>query len=200
MINSANMCIFEGRISREPQYSTVQIGSDSVQKALFSIAVDRALSSAQRQKARNGDQSIKTCDFIPCSLLGVKVDTLRQYFPVGKAIRIIGHYTEYQTRDAQSGQTKYGHMFEVDEIGFPTQDSRNLQNNQANQNAGQQNYQQAPVQQAPMQGGYQQQMPQQNYQQPQPQYPQNNGYQQPMQQQAPQQNNFTMFDENESPF
>lgn len=195
MINSANMCIFEGRISREPQYSTIQIGTDNVQKALFSVAVDRALSSAQRQKARNGDQSIKTCDFIPCSLLGAKVDTLRQYFPVGKAIRIIGHYTEYQTKDNQTGQTKYGHMFEIDEIGFPTQDSKNLQQNQ--NNGGQQNYQQANVQQPQYQNnGYQQ--PQQNYQQP--QYQQNNGYQQPqMQQQAPQ-NNFTMFDENESPF
>ena len=194
MLNSANMCIFEGRIAKEPQYSSVQIGNDNVQKALFSIAVDRALSSAQRQKARNGDQSIKTCDFVQFSLLGAKVDTLRQYFPVGKSIRIIAHYTEYQTRDNQTGQTKYGHIFEVDEIGFAVQDSKNLQSNQG---GGQQNYQ-APqnngYQQAPQNNGYQQ-----NYQQPQyQQMPQNNGYQQ-TQQQAPQ-NNFTMFDENESPF
>lgn len=193
MTNSANLCIFEGRISREPQYSTVQIGSETVQKALFSIAVDRALSSAQRQKARSGDQSVKTCDFIPCSLLGAKVDTLRQWFPVGKSIRVIAHYTEYQTKDSQTGQTKYGHMFEIDDISFTVQDSKNLQ---GNQNNGQQNYQSAPAQQMPPQNnGYQQ-----NYQQPQyQQMPQNNGYQQMPQQQAPQ-NNFAMFDEAESPF
>lgn len=187
MVNVSNLCIFEGRISREPQYSTVQIGQDTVQKALFSIAVDRALSSAQRQKARNGDQSIKTCDFIPCSLLGAQVDTLRQYCPVGKAVKVIGHYTEYQTKDQQTGQTKYGHMFELDHIGFVTQDSKNLQQNQGGQ--------QAPAQQA-------NQYPQQQYQQPQQQYQPQQYQQAPQQyQQAPApQSNFTMFDENQSPF
>lgn len=184
MINSGNICIFEGRMTREPQYSTVQMGQDSVEKALFTIAVDRALSSAQRQKAKNGDQSVKTTDFIPCSLLGAQVATLRQYFPVGKSIRVICHYTEYQTTDPQSGQKKYGHMFEVDTIGFATQDSKNLQQNQGQQ-APQQNYQQPNTYQQAPQQGYQQpyQAPQQNYQQAAP---------------APQ--NFAMFDESESPF
>jgi single-stranded DNA-binding protein len=185
MINSANICIFEGRMVRDPQYSTVQMGQDSVEKALFTIAVDRALSAAQRQKAKNGDQSVKTADFIPCSLLGAQVATLRQYFPVGKSIRVIGHYTEYQTTDQQTGQKKYGHMFEIDNIGFAVQDSKNLQQNGGQQAAPQQGYQQAPQQ------GYQpntyQAPPQQGYQHASPQY------QQPAQ-------NFAMFDENESPF
>lgn len=186
MQNLSNMCMFEGRISREPQYSTVQIGQDSVAKALFSIAVDRALSAAQRQKVRGGDQSIKTCDFIPCSLLGAQVETLRQYCPVGKAVKVVGHYTEYQTKDQQTGQTKYGHMFELDSIAFVTQDSKNLQQNQGGQQAAPQQQYQQPQQ------AYQ---PQQNYQPPQQNYqPQQN-----FQQQAPQ-SNFTMFDENQSPF
>lgn len=183
MINSSNLCIFEGRITRDPQVSTVQMGVDQqtgqprmVEKALFSIAVDRNLSSAQRQKVKNGDTSIKTSDFIPCSLLGAQVATLKQYFPVGKAIRVIGHYTEYQTMDQQTGQKKYGHMFEIDDISFTTQDSKNLQQQNMQQNNS--TYQQAPVQN-------------QGYQQPaQPQY----------QQQQPVQNGFAMFDENESPF
>lgn len=191
MLNSANICIFEGRISKEPQYSTVQFGQETVEKALFSIAVDRALSQQQRQKAKAGDQSVKTCDFIPCSLLGAQVATLRQYFPVGKSIRVIGHYTEYQTMDQQTGQKKYGHMFEIDNIGFAVQDSKNLQQGGGQQAPAQQGYanygQQAPVQQ-----GYQQPMPQQNYQQPAPQ--------QSYQQAPPAQNNFTMFDDNDSPF
>ena len=150
MINPANICIFEGRITRDPQVSSIQMGQDSVEKALFTIAVDRALSSAQRQKVKNGDKSIKTTDFIPCSLLGAQVATLKQYFPVGKAIRVMGHYTEYQTTDNQTGQTKYGHIFEVDNISFTVQDPKNSQN------------------------GQQSQAPQQNYQQPAPQ--QNNGF------------------------
>ena len=181
MVNSSNVCMFEGRMAREPQYSNVQIGQDSVEKAMFTIAVDRALSAAQRQKSKNGDKSVKTADFIPCSLLGAQVATLRQYFPVGKAIKIMGHYTEWQTPDPQSGQTKYGHIFEVDNIGFTVQDSKNLQQNNG--------------------GGYQQQSPQnqgyqQNYQ---------NNYQQPVQQsqyqqQPVQQAGFSMFDEGENPF
>lgn len=178
MVNLKNLCIFEGRISRDPQYSQVQMGVNQqtgqpnmVDKALFSIAVDRALSSQQRQKAKNGDQSIKTADFVPCSLTGPSVNTLKQYFSKGKAISVLGHYTEYQTVDRQSGQTKYGHMFEIDMIGFPTNDAQYLQ---GNNNNGNNNYQQ----------------PQQNYQQA----PQQN-----YQQQAPQ-NDFAMFDESDSPF
>ena len=170
MINPANLCIFEGRVSRDPQYSAVQMGQDSVEKALFSIAVDRALSSAQRQKVKNGDQTIKTADFIPCSLLGAQVATLRQYFPKGKSIRVMGHYTEYQTTDSQTGQTKYGHIFEVDNISFTVQDPKTMQQNQGYQQPVQQNQ------------GYQQ-----------------NTYQQPQQMQ-PQNNNFVMFDDSESPF
>lgn len=192
MINLSNLCIFEGRVARQPQFSTVQIGQDNVEKALFSIAVERAMTSNQRQKAKN-DQSIKTADFISCSLLGAQVATLRQYFPVGKGIKVIGHYTEYQTTDQSTGQTKYNHIFEIDNIGFTVQDSKNLQQN----NGGQQ--QQGGYQQAPQQG-YQQ--PQQNYQQA----PQNQGYQQappqnyqqPMAQQP--NSNFAMFDESETPF
>ena len=187
MMNPANICIFEGRISKEPNYSTVQFGQENVEKAMFSIAVDRALSTQQRQKVKNGDQSIKTADFIPCSLLGAQVATLRQYFPVGKSIRVIGHYTEYTQTDAQTGQKKYGHIFEIDNISFTVQDSKNLQN-QGQANGG---YQQAPQQYA-QQPQYQQApqyQPQQQYQAPPQQY-----------QQAPPQQNFAMFDEAESPF
>ena len=190
MMNPANICIFEGRMTREPQCSNVQMGTDpqtgqpqQVEKALFTVAVDRALSAAQRQKAKNGDQTIKTTDFVPCSLLGAQVATLKQYFPVGKAIRIMGHYTEYQTTDPQTGQKKYGHIFEVDNISFTIQDSKNLQNNggQGQQQGGYQQAQQQPYQNN---NGYQQ--PQSNYQQAAPQAQQNG--------------NFSMFDEGDSPF
>ena len=176
MVNTNNLCMFEGRMVREPQITNVQIGQDSVEKAMFTIAVERALSSAQRQKSKNGDKSIKTSDFIPCSLLGAQVATLKQYFPQGKGIKVVGHYTEYQSTDS-NGATKYGHIFEIDNIGFTTQDSKNLQQNNG-------------YQATPQQNNYQQN---QNYQQ--------NTYQQPQQRQQPAQNNgFAMFDESDSPF
>ena len=53
MVNTSNLCMFEGRIAREPQCNNIQIGQDNVEKAIFTIAVDRALSSAQRQKIKN---------------------------------------------------------------------------------------------------------------------------------------------------
>lgn len=179
-MNLANLCVFEGRVVRDPQYSNYQIngqnGPQTIEKAIFTIAVDRSLSSAQRQKVKNGDKTIKTADFIPCSLSGAKVAVLRQYFFKGKAIRVAGRYTEYQTKDQQTGETKYGHIFELDDIGFCVQDPKG-------QDAGNQ-------------GGYQQNSYAQNngYQQ--------NNYQQPQQyqQQAPQNNGFSMFDENNSPF
>ena len=190
MINPSNMCMFEGRIVRDPQCSNVKIGQDNVEKALFTIAVDRALSSTQRQKVKNGDQSVKTTDFIPCSLLGGQVATLKQYFPVGKAIKVVGRYTEYQTKDHQTGQTKYGHIFEIDNIAFTTQDSRNLQQNNTQQN----NYQQSTKNNPQYPQQYTQQPVQNSYQQPQQQF-----VQQPMQSPA-QQGGFTMFDESDSPF
>lgn len=181
MVNLSNLCLFEGRVAKQPQISTVQIGQENVEKAIFSIAIDRALTANQRNKAKN-DSSIKTADFVSCSLLGAQVATLKQYFPVGKAIKVMGHYTTYETVDQSSGQTRYGHIFELDHIGFTTQDSKNLQQNGGGQ---------------PQQGGYQQ-APQQNYQQPNTYQQPQQGYQQPMQQQP--NSNFAMFDESETPF
>ncbi len=175
MFGTNNLCFFQGRITKDPQYSSYTIngaqGPYQLEKALFTIAVDRALTSDQRQKAKNGDKSIKTADFVPCSLTGAQVATLRQYFFKGKGINVFGHYEEYTTQDKQTGETKYGHTFVVEKIGFCIQDPKN-----------------AP------QGGNNYQQNNNGYQQPQP----NSNYQQSRQQ--PQQNSFNMFDENISPF
>lgn len=183
MVNTHNLCQFEGRITRDPQFSTINTANGALDKALFTLAVDRPLTSAQRQQ-----QNVKTTDFIPFSAVGAVVQTLKAYCPQGKAITVLAHYTEYQTQDPQTGQKKYGHMFEVDNIGFTVSDSKNLQNGG---------------------GGNQQQAPQQNYQQNNNNYQQNNYQQAPQQnyQQQPQQNrqqapqnNFAMFDEANDPF
>lgn len=178
MGNVNNQCSFEGRITRDIDYSTFNVpdengGQRQVSKARFTIAVDRALSKQQRQAAQN-NSSIKTADFIPLSVTGPMVDNiLKPFFFKGKGIHVSCHYTEWQTKDQQTGETKYGHSFEVDDIGFCIQDPKNSNNG----NAGNQN-----------------QSSGQGYSQP-TQQPNNNN-QQPQQPNA----GFSMFDEENQPF
>ena len=192
-LNSGNLCIFEGRLSKDPTYSTIQYnsanGPQTLDKAFFTVAVNRKLSASDREKAKT-DSSIKTADFIPFSLIGKPVATLKQFFAKGKPIRIVAHYTEYQTSGA-NGQVEYKHCFEVDDIAFTVSDSQgqgNNNQNQQNNNGGQQNYNNYNnANNFP--GGYQQ--PQQGYMPP----------PQPQRQQAPaQNNNFAMFDSSSDPF
>ena len=65
----------------------------NVDKALFTIAVERALSSNQRQKAKT-DSSVKTVDFVPCSLLGAGVSVLSNFFSK-QAIEDVKSFLDY---------------------------------------------------------------------------------------------------------
>lgn len=137
MGNVNNQCSFEGRIVRDIDYSSFTVndqnGQRQVSKARFSIAVDRPLSKQQRQAAQNPNSNIKTADFIPLSATGAIVDNiLKPFFYRGKGIHVSCHYTEWQTKDQQTGQTKYGHSFEIDDIGFCIQDPKNANDNNNN--------------------------------------------------------------------
>lgn len=180
----ANNCTFMGRVSKAPTVTQIQMGVDQngqpnmVDKAMFSVAVDRQLTPQQRQKIQAGDTSIKNCDFVPLSATGAVVKFIQSYCPQGKAIIVKCHYSEYTTKDQQTGQTKYGHTFEVDDITFATQDSKNLQGNNGGQQAS------TPSPAAPANTGYPQ-----NYGQPAA----------PTPAQSPNAN-FSMFDANDQPF
>lgn len=177
MFNTNNFCFFEGRTTQTQKYSQFQGQNGPVDKAFFSISVPRALTAQQRQ-----DPNAKKNDFVNCSLVGAQVKTLQQYFPAGTPIKIIGKYQEYETIDNATGQKKYGHIFEVDQIGFVVTPSQN-QGNGGNNNTANNNYQQNQ---------------QNNYQQNQPQAPAGN-FMNPSQNNNPQ-GNFQMFSENEFPF
>ena len=86
MANSHNKCSFEGRIARDPKMSTVQVGNDMVSKAFITLAVDRNLNANDRQRAKNGDKSVVTADFVPLSAMGAKADFIQKYCPKGKAV------------------------------------------------------------------------------------------------------------------
>lgn len=175
MINPSNICIFEGRMVADAKVSSIQMGQNNVDKAIFRVAVERNLTSEQRKKVKAGDTSIKTADFVPCSLLGGQVSVLQNYFPQGTPIKVVGRYTDYKTTDSQTGQDKYGYIFEVDSIGF-TVSSGNSGNNNQNNNQQQNNYQNNNNRQ------------QSNNRPPQ------------QQAQQPSQGNFSMFDDEEMPF
>ena len=166
-----NLCIFEGRMTSNQKYTQINGQNGPIDKASFSISVPRALNSQQRQ-----DPNVKKVDFVNLTMIGPRVKTLQQYFPAGTPIKVMAHYTEYETVDSATGQKKYGHNFEVDDFTFTVSASQG-QNNANNNGNSNNNYQ-----------------TQQNYQQPQQQTRQqvNN------QQQA--NSNFQMFGENEFPF
>ena len=171
MFNTNNICIFEGRTTQNQKYSQVNGQNGPIDKVFFSISVPRALTSQQRQ-----DQNVKKNDFINFSLMGAKVKTLQQYFPAGTPIKVVARYTEYETIDNTTGQKKFGHVFEVEDIGFVITPSQN--NQQGNNNSG---------------NGYQQNNNNQQKQGSQS----NQGF---MNQPQQQQNNFQMFGESEFPF
>lgn len=136
MGNLKNTCIFEGRIIKDPTFSSVNLGTQVLDKAMVTIAVDRKLSSEKKEKART-DKTIQTADFINLSFTGNIVKVVKDYCPKGKAIQVQCHYVTYQKQNAQTGQTEYGSLFEVDDMSFATQNASNMaqHNNSSNNNA-----------------------------------------------------------------
>ena len=140
MVNSHNLCFFEGRIAKDPEYTTVNTSNGQVEKVSFTLAVDRKLTSQQRQASRNGDQSIVTTDFVRCSLIGNAVPTFKQYCPKGKAITVSCTYATYQSTNNQTGQTQYGHIFNVEDFSFAVADAKNMVGGNNNQQQNNNNY------------------------------------------------------------
>ena len=168
MTNLNNLCIFEGRITQNQKYSQVNGQNGPIDKVFFSVSVPRALTAQQRQ-----DPNAKKNDFVNFSLMGAQVKTLQQYFPAGTPIKVYARYTEYESIDA-TGQKKFGHVFEVESIGFVVSPAQNQQNGQTN--GGNNNYQHNAPQQS------------------------NNNYSNQNQQPVNNQGNFQMFGESEFPF
>ena len=174
-LTSGNGCHFMGRMSRIQSIAEQQMGNkqdgtpNMVKVAKFTVAVPRKLTSQQRQA-----NNVKDCDFVPFEATGSNAELIEKYFPVGKAVSILAQYREYQYKDSQSGETKYGHSFDVNAIDFVVNDAKSLQDGGNNNSGGtaQQNT-----------GG---------------------GYGQPQNQPAPQTNpevsNFSMFSSSTNPF
>lgn len=187
MQNAKNSCKFIGRMAKDIDVQTIQGGANgSFKKGRFSIAVDRALSADERQKVKNGDTSIQTCDFIECEVTGDNlIDKLiSPFMPKGKAVVVDCHYQQYTYNDKNSGEKRYGHKFIVDAIDFVTQDAKDLANNNGgNGNGGNNGYNNYGN------NGYNNNN-----------YGNNNYGNNNRQQQPPQNSGFAMFDDTDQPF
>ena len=137
MINTANLCQFTGRMVKDVQVQMVGQGQNQYAKVLFSLAVSRPLTKDQKQAKANGQDIVDT-DFINFVATGTQANTIAQYFPKGKPMTIIASYQSYKKQD-QNGNTTYGHIFKVENIGFLPSDSSN-NNGGGNYNNGGGNY------------------------------------------------------------
>ena len=185
-INPHNCCFFAGRIISDPEFTQMNGQNGPFLKAKFRMAVDRNLTSQQRQASMNGDKSIVTSDFINCIAIGQNADFIQKYCPKGRAIDIACHFTTYEFTDKQTGQKVYGNQFDIDSIKFSIKDAKNMvdpnnnnqqQQNNNNYNNGGNNYQNN--------NGYQNN---------------NNGNMNNGNMNGGNQGNFEMFDDNNSPF
>lgn len=138
MVNSHNLCIFEGRISSDPKYQTINSQNGAFEKATFSIAVDRQLTVQQKQAAKN-NPNIQTADFVNCSITGKAVEVFKKYCLKGKAITVACTFQTYSYTDQQTGQKKYGYNFNVENFNFTIADAKGLQQNGGNNGGFQQN-------------------------------------------------------------
>lgn len=165
-----NKCIFQGRLTKDPDISYVQTAKGNMATAKFSLAVDKKMSAQKKQEATAAGNS--TCDFINCKAIGNTAELIQQYFHKGDGIIITSTFDTYSYNDQQTGQKRYGYNFVVSDFDFPMGKSNN---------AGQQPQQQAPQDQG---GGWTANRPPMN----QPQQPQPQPNPMPMQQ------GFNMFD------
>lgn len=134
MVNTSNLCMFEGRVAKDPQFSQINGQNGPIDKVIFDLAVDRGMSAQQKQNAQANQQP--TADFIHCSMIGNQVNAFKQWCPKGKAVKVLCHYSQYTYTDKQTGQTQYGHQFDVDNFGFTVADAKALDNNNGNNGGG----------------------------------------------------------------
>lgn len=114
MLNSSNLCIFEGRLTKNPEISFIE-GANGLAKLLFDIAVNRTLTSNQRKDKKSG-KDIVDVDFVPCEALGGKAEFIANNFQKGDPIRLLCSFKTYSyTKD---GVKKYGYNFSVEDVSF----------------------------------------------------------------------------------
>lgn len=139
-LNTNNMCIFEGRLTADPELSYIPTnnGQQGLAKCKIKIAVDKQMTKQQKEAAQKNNQP--TADFVPVEIVGQKAEFVSNYFKKGSAIKVVGSYKSFSYQ--KDGQTVYGHNFDAVDATFTVGGNGNGNgNNSGNNNNGNQGFQ-----------------------------------------------------------
>lgn len=119
-LNIDNECRFVGRVVNDPELTYVGSGDKAFAKARFTLAADKGMTKAQKEKAKA--EGKPTADFIPLVATGGQAEAIANYCKKGKPIQVVTAYVSYVTE--KDGVKTYGHNFEVVAFGFTQGDSK----------------------------------------------------------------------------
>lgn len=116
-----NVCIFEGRLTRDSEFST--FGQNATPKLKFSLANNY------------GYGDYKKVNYIDCEIIGKKAESLSQYMTQGKAVNVVAEYQQQRWED-QDGNKKSKPLFHVLNVSFTSgsKDDQGNSNNSSNNN------------------------------------------------------------------
>ena len=123
-LNLNNMCFFEGRLTKDPEYSTINGNKGSFRKARFTVAAQKT--------------NPKEAEFVDFECVGPDVDFLEKYFKKGSAIKVMSIYRKFQYD--KDGETRYGHIFDVVKLTYTAGGNQISSDGQQGQQGQQQNY------------------------------------------------------------
>lgn len=130
-MNIGNLCVFEGRITKDIEVSTLGSGDKTFTKVKFSIAVDKNMTKAQKDAAKQSNKP--TADFIPLEAIGGVADFISKWFGKGKAIRVVASFKNNNYTD-KNGNQVYSYAFDVSDASFTIADSQGASGGAGNNN------------------------------------------------------------------
>lgn len=140
MMNTGNICIFEGRMVADPQVGTINYnsknGPQQTTKVEFTLAVDKNLSTAQKQQAQTAGKAVS--DFPKFEAIGATAEFIAKWAKKGKPLRVVAEFETFKYKDKQ-GNMQYGYKFNVQNAGFTIGDAGIGKGTQNNAQAPQQN-------------------------------------------------------------
>lgn len=109
-LNPNNVCIFEGRLTADPELRYINTNNNSLAKCSIKIAVDRNMTKEVKSRAK------ETADFVPVEILGPKADFVQKYFSKGSPIKVVASFKTFSYQ--KDGQTVYGYGFDAVDVSF----------------------------------------------------------------------------------
>ena len=100
--NQKNACVFVGNLGSDPEERETSTGKVF---ARFSIAVN--------EKMKVQDEWEDKTTWVPCVLFGNGAEPFLEYVGKGDKVMITCKYQTYSYEDNDTGETKYGHNFQV---------------------------------------------------------------------------------------